>query len=472
MRAVVRKIGFLMIAAFVAAGSFTAYKIVKWKSYMWIPSYISSSFEAAEKVNAPRHVIFVFVDHYEPGKGEKGVERNRKWLEDYRELASRHKDSYGRPLQHTWFYAYDHKNVDAVLDISKAVYDGFGEIEFHWHHGPDTNELFPGKVNEGLEWFETFGAMRQVGNGMRSFGFIHGNWALDNSGKPEHCGVSRELEILKEAGCYADFTFPSLGNVAQPRKINSIYYAKDDEGPKSHEDGENSRVGKVNREGLLIFEGPLGFSMGRQLFEYGAVEEDNLASPERADKWVDSNITVEGRPEWVFVKVYTHGIQGRKIFFSRATDEMFSHIEEKYSKGNYRLHYVTAREAFNIVRAAEDGLSGDPDEYRDYEIKPPVNRFISADMPLEFVEFSADNIEFSPVAIKEGAYSFRLSPIEKVEGALVHFMYKNAKGKNEIRISGKGEAKVVSKARLSVSPKAASVRKEKGLFVYSVELGR
>ena len=36
------------------------------------------------------------------------------------------------------------------------------------------------------------------------------------------------------------------------------------------------------------------------------------------------------------------------------------------------LHYVTARELYNLVKAAEAGRQGDPEEYRDYLVKPPV----------------------------------------------------------------------------------------------------
>ncbi len=45
---------------------------------------------------------------------------------------------------------------------------------------------------------------------------------------------------------------------------------------------------------------------------------------------------------------------------------------QRYNDGrNYRLHYVTAREMFNIARAAMDGKSGDPSAYYDYLVAPP-----------------------------------------------------------------------------------------------------
>jgi hypothetical protein len=40
---------------------------------------------------------------------------------------------------------------------------------------------------------------------------------------------------------------------------------------------------------------------------------------------------------------------------------MHEHLESVYNDGkNYVLHYVTAREMYNIVKAAEAGKSGDP----------------------------------------------------------------------------------------------------------------
>jgi hypothetical protein len=45
---------------------------------------------------------------------------------------------------------------------------------------------------------------------------------------------------------------------------------------------------------------------------------------------------------------------------------------QQYNDGHrHRLHYVTAREMFNIARAAMDGRSGDPADYYDYLIAPP-----------------------------------------------------------------------------------------------------
>jgi hypothetical protein len=42
-----------------------------------------------------------------------------------------------------------------------------------------------------------------------------------------------------------------------------------------------------------------------------------------------------------------------------------------YMKQGWTLHYVTAREMYNVARAAMDGRSGDPSAFFDYLVKPP-----------------------------------------------------------------------------------------------------
>jgi hypothetical protein len=49
-----------------------------------------------------------------------------------------------------------------------------------------------------------------------------------------------------------------------------------------------------------------------------------------------------------------------------AMDETLSYLETAYNDGvRYCLHYVTAREMYNIIKAAEAGASGNPAVYRE-----------------------------------------------------------------------------------------------------------
>ncbi len=76
----------------------------------------------------------------------------------------------------------------------------------------------------------------------------------------------------------------------------------------------------------------------------------------------------------MFVKIHTHGTQERDIdtLLGAEMDAMHTHLERAYNDGrNYVLHYVTARETYNIIKAAEAGKTGNPADYRDYHLPPP-----------------------------------------------------------------------------------------------------
>ena len=94
--------------------------------------------------------------------------------------------------------------------------------------------------------------------------------------------------------------------------------------------------------------------------------------PRRVDAWIRLGIGVVGRPEWVFVKAHCHGAlaRDREALLGQQADEMFSYLEAEYGSGRYRLHYVTLREMYNIVKAAEAGLTGNPNDFRDFVIPP------------------------------------------------------------------------------------------------------
>ena len=50
----------------------------------------------------------------------------------------------------------------------------------------------------------------------------------------------------------------------------------------------------------------------------------------------------------------------------------FQYLESAYNDGDrFLLHYVSARELYNIIKAAEDGQGGDPEAFRDYRIDRP-----------------------------------------------------------------------------------------------------
>ena len=173
---------------------------------------------------------------------------------------------------------------------------------------------------------------------------------------------------------YADFTFSTIGTDCQPRTVNSLYYVKDEPNfPKSYDLGVEAEVAKPVNDRLLIFEGPIAFIWKGAGLEYGAVENYAIPSPKRINAWIDANIHVRGRPEWVFVKVYSHGCQSAQVILDHYMDKMLGWLENICRERRIRLHYMTAREAFNVVKAAEDSKLGNPEKYRDFKIPKPWN---------------------------------------------------------------------------------------------------
>ncbi len=360
----------------------------KREMHRWMGSYLRRS--RRPRHEGPTHVLFCFVDHYEPmWQGvpyEQEVARVRRWVEEYPRLARRHSDADGCHPKHTFFYPeeeYRREHLDAISDLCRQ---GLGELEVHLHHHDDTEDGLREKLSRFTRLLQReHGAMSTFpGSDRPAWGFIHGNWALDNSlADGSNCGVNNELIILREEGCYADFTLPSAPSSAQTRKINAIYYAKDDPlAPKSHDDGQDVRVGGEPWGDLMIIQGPLMLNWRKRKWgilpriENGDIRSVNPPTPDRVDLWVEAGIHVRGRPEWLFIKVYTHGTQERDMdcLLGEPIDRMFDYLEQRYNDGKeYLLHYVTAREMYNIIKAAEAGKSGNPGDYRDFILEPPAN---------------------------------------------------------------------------------------------------
>jgi len=354
-------------------------------THIWLIEYslkgISKCFK--DKPQEPIHIIFCICDHFEPlwnnADYKKGLNRVKTWVKRYPEVANKHCDSDGYSPKYSFFYPAEEYRPEYLDLLAELCHNGYGEVEIHLHHDNDT----PENLRETLLRFKETLANRHnllsqhEGTKEIKYGFIHGNWALDNSRRDGRwCGVNNELQILRETGCYADFTLPSAPSETQTRKINSIYYAKDDpERPKSHNKGIDVEVGKEPYGDLMIIQGPLGLNWRNRKWgilpriENGEITFENPPTPERIDQWVSQRIHVKGRENWIFVKIHTHGAQEKNMesLLGGYLDRLYSYLEERYNDGkDYFLHYVSPREMYNIIKAAEAGSSGNPGTFRNY----------------------------------------------------------------------------------------------------------
>ena len=75
------------------------------------------------------------------------------------------------------------------------------------------------------------------------------------------------------------------------------------------------------------------------------------------------------------MKVHTHGAPEKdaEVVLGPAIEAMHAQLERQYNDGEqYVLHYVSSREMFNIIKAAEAGRDGNPNDYRDFILPPPA----------------------------------------------------------------------------------------------------
>lgn len=362
------------------------------EAQLWLPGYLGSRLRARRRRAAgggPIDILFCVADHYEPDHGRADLPKQRtrvqRWQVEYPRLAAGFRDADGRGPQHTFFSPLEVYQPDLLDRLAALCGEGHGEVEVHLHHGHDTSAALREKLEVFRDTLVTrHGLLGRRADGRPAYGFIHGNWALDNGRlDARYCGVNDELTVLHETGCYADFTMPAAPDPAQSRVVNSLYYAVDDpDRPRSYDAGPRVRVGRRPVPGALaMIQGPLGLRWNDRVaaimprVDNGSIDASAPPSAERFRLWLDAGVSVEGRSEWVFVKVHTHGAKDSNadILLGSSMYRFHEALAREFNDGRrYRLHYVTAREMYNVMKAAEDGKAGNPGQYRDYLIARPT----------------------------------------------------------------------------------------------------
>jgi parallel beta-helix repeat protein len=331
------------------------------------------------------HLLLCIADHFEPQNGEPSADvalsRVQRWQREYPANLGMFRDSDGRPPRHSFFYPleqYEEQEMNGIVDLCRR---GFGEVEVHLHHDHDTSENLRRRLTEykRLLAFKHGMLSRRRGSNDILYGFIHGNWALDNS-RPDGrwCGVNNELDILRETGCYADFTLPSFPSPTQTRKINSIYYATDDPNrPRSHDGGVDAGAAVAPRDSLMLIQGPLLFDWRRKKWgaiprvENGCLQANQVPTMARLDLWLRAGVRIPTRPDWYFVKLHTHGAPeaNAAMLLGEPMRRFHAGLASRAEQdSHFRYHYVTAREMYNLVKAAESGWSGDVVDALDFEL--------------------------------------------------------------------------------------------------------
>jgi hypothetical protein len=334
---------------------------------VWLPGYCRSRAVSWLRPT-PKRIWVVFADHFEPwwrrADERTALGRVQRWVHRWPAIARRHADSRGRPPCYTFFYPVEQYHAGAIDSLATLHRIGLGDIEVHLHHDGDTEQQFVEQLSGFIASLHTRHGLLATDGNRPVFGFIHGNWALDNSlpdGK--FCGLNNEIALLRDLGCYADFTLPAAPSPAQTRMVNTIYWATDDtHAPKSHDSG----IPLMPRSGiagdLLIVPGPLTINIqewNRPLvprLEVGELAGNCLATRHRVELWLRVAPQV-GDDQ--FLKVFAHGAPEKNaepmLADGGVLDRTLTYLEEESARQGVQLFFVSAWQMWQALDAIRRG---------------------------------------------------------------------------------------------------------------------
>ena len=330
---------------------------------LWLPGYLQGRFARwTSPASGPMRVWVAIADHYEPYVGDADEktanDRVALWSREWPAISQQYCDSAGRSPQYTFFYPQEQYRPH-LIDALAAI----GDVEIHIHHDGEGEQDFLDRMSGFRDTlFHKHGLLHEHEGRIR-FGFIHGNWALDNSlPGGRWCGLNNELTLLQELGCYADFTMPCGNSPAQARAVNQIYWAVDDPAlPKSYDRGKRLQPGD-QEHGLLMIPGPLGIRWAERFMpriEKGEIAGYDLPSRYRVRKWL---AWAPRLGKDIFIKLYAHGTQERNSsrLLGGGFQNLFQAVQDECGHRQWPFFYVSCWEmyqAIDAIRRREDPVA-------------------------------------------------------------------------------------------------------------------
>ena len=328
---------------------------------IWLAPYIKNRLRRAANSVKPKRAWITVADHYEPLGRSPSLDRAREKVAEWRDKWPRiaehaPRDAAGKPPQYTFFYPQEEYRSDLIEGIAEIARLGVADVEVHLHHDDERRDTFIHKVSEFCGRLAGDHGLLHQQNGQTVFGFIHGNWALDNS-RPDgkKCGLNGEIALLRDLGCYADFTMPSAPSPTQGRVVNQIYWCTSnaDGRPRSFDRGIQATVGGRRQGDLLMITGPLGMRYGDRLMprlETGEIAGYDLPTQARVRRWFDLAPMIGSD---LFLKLYTHGADDRNIdaLLDHGLANLFGWVAEEAQRREIELHWATAWQMYAAVEA-------------------------------------------------------------------------------------------------------------------------
>ncbi len=336
-------------------------------SQIWGPGYVK---QRVRRILAgqPRslHRIWVTIaDHYEPrwGGADLGKAQSRVslWRSAWPAIAKTcPTDTAGKPPQYTFFFPEEEYHPTFIEPLAEMVRCGISDVEVHLHHDGEGRQNFTERISTFCRTLHNDHGLLRKRNGRLTFGFIHGNWALDNS-RPDGrwCGLNDEIRLLATLGCYGDFTMPSGDSPTQARLVNTVYWCNGDPNrPKSYDDGVPVIFGGGIEGDLLMIPGPLGIRWKDRVLprlETGELSGYDMATPYRVKRWVELSPRIGGDS---FIKLHTHGAQEQNSsgLLGGGLRALFDLLVAEAGRRSCAIYFVSAWQMYLAVDAIRQRL--------------------------------------------------------------------------------------------------------------------
>jgi len=333
-------------------------------AHLWLPGLVRDRWRRRRDC-APRVAWVTIADHFEPLWGRAdlptAMRRVGEWRRTWPEIAARHQDQEGRSPCYAFFYPQEEYRPELVEPLAEMTRLGIAEVEVHIHHDGDGEESFLDRMRGFVRTLRDEHGLLRLHEGRLAFGFIHGNWALDNA-RPDGrwCGLNNEISLLRDLGCYADFTLPAAPDPSQAGPVNTIYRVLDDpQRPRSHARGRPVVPGSDPWGDLTLIPGPLGLAWENRPWwkprlETGEIAGYAMPTPERARSWIALAPRIGDQ---AFIKLFGHGAQERNLhpLLGGGLDQLFDALDRACRDAGTALRYVSPWEMWRGVEGLRAG---------------------------------------------------------------------------------------------------------------------
>ena len=352
----------------------------------WLVPYLLQRGRRLRRPHGPIHVLICIADHFEPRMGNvlrrsRSVARREMGRATIPRCSGSFRDSDGRTPRHTFFYPieeYDAEHLDALAGLCRA---GYGEVEIHLHHDNDTAENLRETLagGPGSLPIPSWPARPRPEDRPARFR-LHPRQLGAGQFAARRPMVRRQQRARRPArdGLLRRFHVP-LGPQPDPAAQDQQHLLRDRRSPAAPlarpRDRRRDRAG--TRRWPDADPGPARAGLARPPLGPVPAHRERLSPGQSAAAHRSPGPLAQGaspgpgRPDWFFVKLHAHGApeSSHEVLLGEPMVRFHQDLADRARRDpDFHYHYVTAREMYNLVKAAEEGWSGTVAEALDYHL--------------------------------------------------------------------------------------------------------